>query len=42
MFKDRNTPKVFPIFKLQLQIAHKGRLLDTVKDIPYDSPGRLK
>lgn len=42
MFKVRNTPKVFPIFKLQLQIAHQGRLLDTDKDIPYDSPGRLK
>lgn len=42
MFRVRNTPKVFPIFKLQLKIAHKGRLLDTDKDIPSDSPGRHK
>lgn len=42
MFKVRNTPKQFPIFKLQLQTEHRDRLLDTNKDVPYDSPGRIK
>lgn len=42
MFKVRNIPKQFPIFKLQLQTAHRDRLLDTSKGIPHDSPRRIK